>query len=357
MRKLSYQDLKFVIESALDELAELVRRNPGPDRPELESQVQAGLFQPGSASAEPTARDLALARELKRLEEDIAGLRGALETNLSEKRRTEKMKEFTPRKERLDRLIQAMGLNETAHLDIKINFLRSMRVPENLLHQIQGQAQSTAYRKSEPFTELQAISPALRSGGSVIGEDLAAHLRIPMKSDNWVKKGIAGGHQTQKLLEFVDNHPEYFLVEEAVREAAGTNFRRYSQYRWKGQGHKPVKGAASSKAVGEPEQTGPISLPTKGKIYDPNLWELSEPPKTTADDLEKMLQEAEIAWLRWRFIYTRLAQGSAREFGENGKPPAVSEKGIEFCGFFEYDQAKRSWLLLTIYISADWIGK
>jgi hypothetical protein len=194
----------------------------------------------------------------------------------------------------------------------------------------------------------------MRAAGSIMRDErLVEHLMLPGPSrGGFVGSGIHGGHHTQELLDYVAQHAEYHVVEESTRRAAGTTFRRFSQYRWRGTGPKPGPGDARL-----PRPAGSGNTPVAGTHYDPNLWQLSSQPKTTSDSMQILMREADDAWTRWRTANPgRAANPAMREFGgPGGVPPAVSGNGVEFGGFYRYDPATGTWRIETVFMEASWI--
>jgi hypothetical protein len=243
-----------------------------------------------------------------------------------------------------------MGLNEAANLPEKVAALRALGVPDDLVHLIEAHQEVRRYVQSPQFQSLSRSSSLVRAGGTSMSDDVVAHLmNVNHPNGNFLNNGLYGGHHTPRLLGWVAQHLEYELVEEAVRSAGGTQFRRYSQYHWIGNGPPPARGDVRRQ---------PASL------ADQRLWQRSTQPKTTADDLFALMREADDAFSQWRAAYPGLARsGDAFGRGLRNGPPALSSNGVEVTGFYTYVPAQvtatpgaggERFNVRTVFIEAQW---
>jgi len=107
------RDVPFTIGHELDEIAFIVRANPADDAA-IEAEGSARLFKPSSTVTFVTAHDRAAARELCALWQDRKHPpSGTTATGIIK------------RQERLDRMLDAMGLKESTHIFDKLRVLRS----------------------------------------------------------------------------------------------------------------------------------------------------------------------------------------------------------------------------------------
>jgi hypothetical protein len=161
----------------------------------------------------------------------------------------------------------------------------------------------------------------------------------------FVKQGISGCHVTAELEAFEKANPAWAFELEKTKAAAGTTFHRYKQWLWKGSGTPPTSRA----------------LRPGGSKFNPADWTASTAPKTTAEDLQTLLREAEDAWGVWRNANPTLAT-SGEEFGRGlagTNPPAISTGSkVEFSGFLDYIPATSTtgaqWRLRTAFVDASW---
>ncbi|MCG8419053.1 MAG: DUF4157 domain-containing protein [Proteobacteria bacterium] len=353
-REIRHQDVQFVVGHELDEAARIVRASPKATAATIAEQQEASLFRRGG-SARVTAHDRAAADELRALNDELqpylARARGIPQ---GQPVPADLANNIAWRQSRLGRVMDSMGLGEATNKATKLRILREAGVSDDLIKGIQARWQQASYFASPGFQALERSSPNLRAAGSIMGDQrLVRHLMAPGPSrGGFVANGIHGGHHTGSLQEFVRNHPQYYLVEAASRPAARTTFRRYFQFRWRGNGPKPGPGDPRL-----PTSPGPGNTPVAGTHYDSNLWQLSTQPKTTADSLQILMREADDAWIRWRTANPGPATNPAmREFGgPGGVPPAVSGNGVHFAGFYTYDPASGTWRINTMFMEASWI--
>ena len=125
-------DILFVLGHELDEMADLIRRNPRASGAEIAQETGASLYRRGGTSTDVTAHDRAAGRELAALYEDLQDAQRTLASSPSNKKN---QLAVTDRQARLENMMFAMGLHEGNRAQ-KISVLREMGVPEDLLLQI-----------------------------------------------------------------------------------------------------------------------------------------------------------------------------------------------------------------------------
>ena len=322
------EDVKHILGHEVNEIADIVYRNPGGPPPGgFQAQMEANLFRNAGSGTPPTSHDYASAHEIVGLHKDL--------TNLNN------LDKIAYRQETFDGRFSEMGLDQTDNLDLKLRLLQEADAPPELIEMVELVG-SRSQRQAHIIDQLRAG----HSDKTIFDENVVRHLMFPKKRGRFIQDGIDGGHHTQRLLDFVQNHPTYVVVEEASKSVGGTTFRRYTQYRWNGSGPKPQPGDGNF--IG-------------GASYNASDWDVSTKPKTTADDLSVFLREAEDAWRTWLPKHDgspgsidNIARTKSEFGGVNGIPPAISANGIEFSGFFDYTPPN-TWQLNTIFIEASWL--
>jgi hypothetical protein len=237
-----------------------------------------------------------------------------------------------------------MGLNEPGNIDVKLKTLREAGLPQDLIEQVK-----LVGARAELQTHINAEQAAGKTQ-TIFHDEAVNHLMFPEDTGAGFKgSGINGGHQTQRLLDFANNHKSIVVIEQGNKAAGGTTFRKYDQYKWKGTGPKP--------SPGDPRLPG-------GSSYNSNDWVKAQYPKTTADDLQGLMREANAGWET--FMSTRIAanpnaappgpgtDGQRFEFGM-GKPAAIAPgSAIPFGGFATYDGTGGKWVLSTVFVEGTW---
>jgi hypothetical protein len=234
-------------------------------------------------------------------------------------------KEGTPEYQYRDRAIERaraeMGLNESVNLREKMRMLREagLDVEVERLTDVAAADAGAAHRQAEA---------AAGRPTSIFTNDLAGHVLIPSDQGEFKAKGLHGGHVTAHLIDFCAFSP-FHMREVANRDAAGTRWHIFEQWRWNGDLAKKPTDAAH--------------LPG-GEMLEAAKWTLSDQPKTTADDGSIYMREADSAWRRW-FANHNGREGSSDDFavtgagrafgGPAGRENARSDGGVEFAGFFD----------------------
>ncbi|MGB0386713.1 MAG: hypothetical protein ACPGWR_18025 [Ardenticatenaceae bacterium] len=324
------RDVLFTIGHELDEIALIVRANPSDDAAIL-AEGRASLFKPGSLVTTLTAHDRAAARELCAQWQDLQQPpRGTTATGVQK------------RSDRLARMIDAMGLSESTNLFDKFHVLRKEGAPDGLLRRVGVPEELTRYRNSAQFRALRASWPSF---SSIVDNKLISHLMIPSDPGRrlfW-QAGIKGGHHDKLLHDFVDSHPQYIIVKEAEKLVGGLVYRKYSQYRWKGSGPKPLPHDSRFPKPGD-----------AGAGTSHSDWVLAKRggvalPKTTFENLLSFLVAADEAWYKW---YDANSVKAHSGFDEQFTHFSMFA-GIELTGFFDYilpDQFR----LRTVFVEASW---
>jgi hypothetical protein len=139
---------------------------------------------------------------------------------------------------------------------------------------------------------------------------------------------MKGGHDTRRLLASGWPSSDYVFVEIASKPAAGSVARQFEQYKWCGPGAIPVSGSGR--------------FPTD-KGFDATGWVKSKMLKTTMDDPETLMSEAEDAWRRW-------LDAGAHPTGAENEFSAMTGRGVQISGFF--DEAAKT--PTTVFVEASW---
>jgi len=323
------RDVLFTIGHELDEIALIVRANPSSDAAIL-AQGRASLFKPGALVTLVTAHDRAAARELCAQWQDLVHPpRGRTATGIKR------------RQDRVGRMIDAMGLAESAHLFEKLRLLRAEGAPDDLLRRIGAPEELTRYKASAQFRVLQARLPSFKS---IVDEKLISHLMIPRDPGRsfFLRLGINGGHHDRWLHDFIDSHPQYVMVKEAEKVAGGVVCRKYSQYRWEGSGPKPAPHDKRFPKLGD----------AVAGTYDSD-WRLAKMgrvplPKTTFESLLSFLVAVDEAWYLWHDAHSMLTFTGTVRFS-HFSPFA----GIQVTGFFR-QVAPDVFLIQTVFVEASW---
>jgi len=312
------RDIDFVIGHELDELTELRRRFPqGKPAGGFGVEHEAGIMRPGAKTSESTAHDVASAREIVALDRDH--------------RRLVKLKADTAaaRGQSLEEAMKAAGLDDVSELDAKLRLLKQEGASDELLDQV---------RRTGTRDVAARHAAAMGSKGTRFTEDMIDHVMWARGrgTSDFKAQGVEGGHFTEQLLQMGFPNSEYVFVEDATKTVGGTTARKYRQYKWKGT-HASMP------------QPGSGHFPTDASFNDAG-WARSEMPKTTFDDPQAFLQEAEAAWDDW-LNGTALAPS-----GRSLKPNEFTARtpgGIQISGFFkELPGGER--VPTTVFAEASW---
>jgi hypothetical protein len=245
---------------------------------------------------------------------------------------------FDYRSDQIERMRDAMGLNEGSNLRQKLGMLREGGLPVDEINRV---AQAAG-------AELAAAHQAAEKAAghtSMFNADLATKMLVPKFVGDFKGAGLNGGHVTVHLLDFCAGSEYHVREIGATRDAAGTKWRRFEQWRWnEGRATKP---------------TSPDELPG-GSKFDASKWTRSDQPKCTADDPATYLREADGAW-RWWFerhngvdpaVDDIAVAGAERSFGgPAGNEPATSPNGVVFAGFYEKGPSR----IITIFPDESWL--
>lgn len=326
------RDLPFIIGHELDEMAFIVRQEPTDDAAIL-AEGQASLFKAGSTDTQVTAHDRAAARELCAMWQDYQHPpRGTDKAGRSR------------REDRIERMLEAMGLKESLNLFDKFRTLRAEGAKDKLLRKIGIPEERLSYLASPKFRTLKGRLPFLRSMGTIVTDSLISHLMIPLDPGRrlFLTTGINGGHDEKWLHDFVDNHAKFVIVKEAEKLAGGIIYRNYSQYRWKGSGPKPEL----------PDSRFPKPGDAAAGTYHAD-WELAQQrgvplPKTTFSSLHDFLLAVDDAWQAW---YNTKPPHLPN--GTNSFTTYKAVGGIQVTVFF-YHIKPDLFDLQTAYVEASW---
>ncbi|HET6763223.1 MAG TPA: hypothetical protein VFH27_06115, partial [Longimicrobiaceae bacterium] len=340
----------FVMGHELDEIAAIIRRLPATaTADQIAAQMRPGIFRPGSVGPMLTAHDEAAVAELRRLLEEAADPRFA----------TGPARVF--RQQRLEAMYESMGLRDPTNIVTRTTALRPL-LPAGMLdvQQLEREAISAGvlarFRATPAIGRTAALS---RDGSLIIDEDVVEHLIYPRPRSSlpqFRQMGVAGGHLDSELRALERANPNYAFLEDAAvspRPAAGTRFHRYRQFQW-----DPTAGGA-------PNAPTAAALRPGGASFNAAHWVESIQTKTTVDNIQTMLIEAEDAFTQWRTTNPGLAttqdqwgRGLTPAGASGSLPPAVSANGVEFSGRVTYTPASgaapATWRWRTAFVEASW---
>jgi hypothetical protein len=345
-KRLRDNDFPFPVGHELDEIALTVRDSrvsPG----WRSAHAQPALYRPGPGRAVvPTPHDRAAARELVALWDFAHPSRpGQLPPSGEGSLRS--------RLDRVDRLMEAMGFGENTNLEEKLYHLRAAGAPDDLVRAARVRAELQTHLRNPDLAALRGAGQPLAGGVTAFDADNVEHMllpRDPFNAADFLASGIRGGHHDPLLRGFLQGHPSIYLVHESQVVVAGCTYRKYYQYRWKGNGPMP--------SAGDPR------LPQPGGVHDPALWDQAVKdgaplPKTTFSDPTVFMAEADAGFARWRQTYPALASGGTNRFGFDGRPPAISPSGVHVGGFFTFTagtgSAPGTWRFRTVFVDGSWL--
>lgn len=311
-------DVDFVVGHELDEIAELTRRFPsGKPTGGFGAEVEAGVMRPGAKTAQSTAHDVASAREIVALDADHRRLAQLGAASAEARGRS------------LDEAMKAAGLDDLAELDAKLRLLKQEGAPEALLDRV---------RRTGSKAVAADHAAAMGAKGTRFTEDMIDHVMWGRGrgTSEFKAKGVSGGHFTHELLDGAFPNSEYVFVEDAAKAAGGSTARRFKQYKWDG-------GRASM------PQPGSGRFPTDKPFNDAG-WALSEMPKTSFDDAQAFLREAEEAWGHWLDGMALAPPGRSLKFNEF---TARTQSGVQISGFFDNLPSGET-VPTTFFVEASW---
>ncbi len=154
-------DVAFVVGHEMNEVSDLLARNPGATSADIARETAAGLFVPGSTATQATAHDRAAARELSALHADLVREQSAYRPRADA---------ISDRRARLDRMIRAMGLDNPRALTAEqVRVMAEEGVPHDLILDIQSGGlqtrQAQAYRT--PVTGFREAQPMMSAATGV----------------------------------------------------------------------------------------------------------------------------------------------------------------------------------------------
>jgi hypothetical protein len=122
------KDIGIQVSHELDEISDIVARDPAATSSAIEAQTQASMFMPGSSSGIVTAHDRAAARELAAFSNEL---------QYHESKDNPKRLDILDQQARIDRMLIAMGLNQGfVPDDPRIPELRQAGVPDSIIQDI-----------------------------------------------------------------------------------------------------------------------------------------------------------------------------------------------------------------------------
>ncbi|HYO68243.1 MAG TPA: DUF4157 domain-containing protein [Archangium sp.] len=366
---LAEQDVRPVLGHEMIEIIETIRdvelraaSNPSLDlRTAVGGAAEARVLRRGSTATstrEATPHDRAAAWELIQMFAEIRPFEQYIRQTQKENKpiQAAKANEFAVKRARIEAMLEAFGMRESTGREAKLKLLAEAGMSPGDLLQLEVRA--TLY-------EHQLRVPEIAAPDRIVTERLLDHLfDASVQKAKFQTSGIAGAHITSKLLEFVKNHPDLYVVEEgSLIGPGGAVFRKFSQYIWKGHDTPrdfPVKGS-------QPRS----SAPSSSKTYDDTLWARAEPVKTTCDDIGVYVQAAERAWQTFQsthFPTPPSSKLSNQAFGPSARKdpsapsgPAAVHNGIQFSGYFNYHPPpaggppRGRFELISIFPEGTWI--
>lgn len=223
----------------------------------------------------------------------------------------------------LNDAINAAGLNSSHNFEAKLCLLREAGATQGLITRVQ-------------LGEASRLLDSTLGANSYLTPESAQHLLWPAGPTGGFRNGVSGGHFTSWLLAMAGPHTPYAFLEVCVLEFAGTTLRLFTQFKWKGDGDKPMPG--SGRAPGEPQ-------------WDPKDWVQADSPKTTFDDKAVLLRESNAAAADWVARH-----GNTDSLG--GSFTGVTPSGIRMGGHLEPVPGPDGRIILrTAYVDATWLSE
>jgi hypothetical protein len=299
--RLRRADVEFAVGREIDEAVEIVTGNR---HRSISADQQAVAFRPGghmvANAGQTSAADRATLQQLRDLWADLS-----------------KQKQALNRQERIEqirRLLRQMDLDDPERFARRLPLLRSMGLTEAewkpLQTMIEGQA----------FAAL--LHPGLTATQPVITDSVVTHMLHPepQSAKDFMHGGIYGGHQTANLRQFITDHPEYEIVQ--IRSVNSTT--------------------SPPPPIGDPTRPGGAAFGSSQQA----MWSIAGVPKTTADNLQAFLRDAETAWESWRSTSPNARSTASK--AQFTTPPNAA--GVAFEGGFNFNAGPPpSWTLNTIY--------
>jgi hypothetical protein len=286
-------------------------------------------------AAKATAADRATLQQLKALCSDLDKPKQSLASRELAKTATAAERDAVrERISRIQRLLREMGLDDPERFSRRLPLLRAMGMTEAEWKPLQVMIEQGAFA-AVPHPGMTAIQPVMTN--SVVDHLIHPH---PTSGNDFVKNGLYGGHETSNLRVFLGQHPEFELVQLRTSSSGGTTYREYRQYSWR-------SSSATPPPIGDPHRPG-------GSAFGPAeqaLWDVARVPKTTADNMQAYLRDAETAWEQWRssgFSPGPPPSGPATQPGSF--TTSASRAGVAFEGGFVFNAGPPpTWHLNTIY--------
>lgn len=285
------------------------------------NQPVGGVFSAASVDNDPTHINHNDRRKLQRLNTIAGAYLGAVNAARDAPTRLTAQAE----ERRLVAQVASMGLATPAKLTA-LEEQDAVDFAEDRLRLISSFAQQQAYDASEAA----AGAIANPGGHRVVTPGLIEHLNYPVPNINpvgFTTMGIGGGHDDQKLNDFVAANPN-FRIERDFQETVQVGgqpltIRMYSQY-----------------------------------LRQPAGWLKSNVKKTTFDNLNLMLRASKSAYLAW-VAAGNVPPGAGASFGrfsDNAAPEAVDAgTGLKFGGYGALNPVHNLQELQTLFVTDDWV--
>ncbi|WP_437311335.1 eCIS core domain-containing protein [Sorangium sp. So ce388] len=347
--RIDERDARFVLGHEIVEVIDTVREaehraasNPSVDlQAFVAERAQARVMRQGSTAtsiADASSHDRGSAWELARVFEEFRPYEQRMRFSQEDPSRTAPppANEYDWRRARLERMLEAFGMRDRATRALRLQLLREAGMNAADLRLLEIRLEM--YEFTQTRGPVAGVAPA----DMLVTERLLDHVLYaiaPATEAIFKQSGISGGHITRALLDCVARSRRLHLVEEASMAVGSTQFRKYSQYWWKGSGAPHTFPPA-----GRPQKlsTAAVGVPT----YDDALWERADFMKTTCDDVRYYLHSAERAWQALRAARFPTEPGPLQNIGfgpslPSSRHPAATWNGpdgaIQFGGIFNYE--------------------
>jgi hypothetical protein len=335
-------DFDAAVGHELDEIADIVMRNhtntgevPGTTfnrdllNQNIAEQQQASMFRSVISSENPpiTSHDRAAAHELytQYTQMTQSGLADGVRLN---------------REARFNRLLQSMGFNDSIDITRFNQLMRALRSSgqNNPDFLVRVEAQWRFNVASQTLSGVPATS-LLPNGQRVVTPGVIGHILEPRPGASGA--GVSGGHETARLeaLNTDTSSPYYVVMEGMIPLPGGGTARRYRQYELVSGVNKslatPPTPVSGSPTPGTHATMGSMPQAVAGTHYDAAQWRVVPLPKSTVDNMQPFLSQAERAFVD--FYKTRIQGTLPSAAVAEGKFFRHTFEGVTYAGHYNYD--------------------